>query len=72
MYSNILKRDWNLLFNEFRERWPDITQADLDYIDADRDKLIQVVSKRRHVTEPVARRDVEEFLTRLKPLRKFA
>jgi phage terminase Nu1 subunit (DNA packaging protein) len=72
MEPNILKRKWKILFNELKERWPDLTQSDIDYINGDQRKLVQVVQARRHVAAEEAARDVEEFLQRLDPRKTVA
>jgi hypothetical protein len=66
MNRNILKHGWYVIQNELNERWPALTQSDLKYIFADRDKLIAVVQKRTHVSQEKAARDVTEFLDHLK------
>ena len=65
MESNLLKKHWFAIFNELKERWPDLTQTDLDYIFGDKEKLVAVVEKRRHIPAAEASRDVEEFLNTL-------
>ncbi len=65
MESNLLKKHWFSLFNELKERWPDLTQSDLEYITGDKDRLIEVVQKRRHIFREEALADVTEFLGRL-------
>jgi len=65
MERNVLKRKWFILFNELKGRWPDLTQSDLDYIQADKNKLIETVRTRRHISEAEAARDVDEFLNSL-------
>ena len=65
MERNILKRKWHVLFNELKERWPDLTQSDVDFINGDKKKLIQVVQRRRHVSAAETVRDVEDFLSTL-------
>ncbi len=62
METNLLKKHWYSLFNELKERWPDLTQSDLDYIDGSEDKLVEVVQTRRHISAGEARQDVDEFL----------
>jgi len=65
MERNVLKRKWYVLFNELKERWPDFTQSDIDYINADKKRLIESVRRRRHLSETEAARDVEDFLNTL-------
>jgi hypothetical protein len=65
MERNVLKRKWYVLFNELKERWPDFTQSDIDYINADKKRLIEIVRRRRHLSETDAARDVEDFLNTL-------
>ncbi len=65
MERNLLKKHWYSLFNELKERWPDLTQSDLEYITGDKDKLVEVVQKRRHISREGASADVAEFLDKL-------
>jgi hypothetical protein len=72
MERNVLKRKWYVLFNELKERWPDLTQSDIDYINADKKKLIEIVRRRRHLSETEAARDVEDFLNTLDARQRVA
>ena len=65
MERNVLKKHWYVLFNDLKERWPDLTQSDVDYIRGDRRKLAEIVETRRHISPEEALRDVEEFLKTL-------
>jgi hypothetical protein len=62
---NILKHDWHVLQNELKQRWPEFTEADLQYIYGDHAKLVEVVQKRRHMSQELASLDVDEFLKTL-------
>ena len=72
MERNVLKRKWYVLFNELKERWPDLTQSDIDYITADKKRLIEIVRRRRHLSEAEAARDVEHFLNTLDARQRVA
>jgi hypothetical protein len=72
MEPNVLKRKWTVLFNELKERWPDLTQSDIDLIQGDKQKLIKVVQSRRHISDVEARRDVEGFLSTLDARQRVA
>jgi hypothetical protein len=72
MERNVLKRKWYVLFNELKERWPDFTQSDIDYINADKKRLIESVRRRRHLSETEAARDVEDFLNTLDARQRVA
>jgi hypothetical protein len=72
MNRNILKKSWFELSTELKERWPDLTQADLDYINGDEEKLVEVVLKRRHITEEEAREDVRFFISTQPPVQKLS
>jgi hypothetical protein len=67
MHRNILKKNWFTLMKELKERWPDMTQSDIDYISGHEDRLIEIVEKRRHISRTEAERDVSEFLDNLDP-----
>ncbi len=72
MESNLLNKHWYSLFNELKERWPDLTQSDLEYITGDKNKLVEVVQKRRHISREEALADVAEFLDKLDVHRRIA
>jgi hypothetical protein len=55
-----------------KERWPDFTQSDIDYINADKKRLIESVRRRRHLSETEAARDVEDFLNTLDARQRVA
>ena len=65
MERNVLKKKWYVLFNELKERWPDLTQSDTEYVNGDKKKLIEIVRRRRHFSDAEAARDVEDFLNTL-------
>jgi hypothetical protein len=63
--ENLLRKHWYGIFNELKERWPDLTQSDLEYIFGEKKKLVEVVKKRRHISAQKASLDVDEFVGRL-------
>jgi len=63
--ENLLKKHWYSIFNELKERWPDLTQSDVEYIYGDRTKLAEVLKKRRHVATGEVLRDIDEFVETL-------
>ena len=67
MERNLLKKHWFVMLNDLKERWPDMTQSDLEYITGDKKKLVEVVQKRKHIPAEEALRDVEEFLSTASP-----
>ena len=72
MSEDLLRKHWYSLFNELKERWPDLTQADLDYISGDIRKLIEVVQKRRHFSLEEAQFEVQDLLSRLQLRQRIA
>jgi hypothetical protein len=65
LYGEPFKKHWYAIFNELKERWPALTQSDLDYICGERKRLTAVVKKRRHIAAEEASRDVDEFVETL-------
>jgi hypothetical protein len=65
MKANILKKHWHELLNDLKERWPDLTQSDIDYISGDARKLLEIVQKRRHISTAAAQNDIDDFFGRL-------
>jgi len=72
MERNVLKKKWHVLFNELKQRWPDFTQSDIDYIEGDKARLIEIVRRRRHLPYDEAARDVEDFLNTLDARQRVA
>jgi len=72
MERNVLKKKWHVLFNELKERWPDFTQSDVEYINGDKTKLTEIVKMRRHISAEEAQREVDEFLNHLEIRPNFA
>jgi hypothetical protein len=70
--GNLLKEQWYERINDLKERWPDLTQSDIEYIEGDQTRLIEVVQKRRHIPREEALRDVTDFISRLKVRPKLA
>ncbi|HYR83730.1 MAG TPA: hypothetical protein VE422_06605 [Terriglobia bacterium] len=70
--GNLLKEQWYERMNDLRERWPDLTQSDVVYIEGDANRLIEVVQKRRHIPREEAIRDVNDFIDHLKVRLKLA
>ena len=68
----MLKKKWHVLFNELKERWPDLTQSDIHYIAANKERLIEIVEQRRHVSANEASRDVDEFLATVNTRQRIA
>ena len=69
---SVLKHNWNNIFRELKERWPSLSQADIEFIGGDMDKLIKTVQRRTHVTADVAALDVHQFLEHLNVTRNIA
>jgi phage terminase Nu1 subunit (DNA packaging protein) len=72
MSENFLKKHWYGLFNELKERWPELTQSDIDYISADIRKLVEVVQKREHISHAAAQDQVGDLLGRLQIHQRIA
>ena len=72
MERNVLKKKWHVLFNDLKERWPDLTQSDIDYIAGNKQRLIEIVELRRHVSEDEASRDVDEFVATVNTRKRIA
>ncbi len=65
MPTNTLKKHWLTLSKELKERWPDLTPTDFEYIDGFEDRLVDTVALRRHIPRLEAERDVQDFLEHL-------
>ncbi len=63
--ENLLKKHWYAIYNELKERWPDLTQSDLEYIFGEKKRLVEIVKRRRHISAQEASRDVDEFVATL-------
>jgi hypothetical protein len=72
MSEDLLRKHWYSLFNELKERWPDLTQSDLYYISGDMRKLIEVVQKRRHLSQEQAQAEIQDLMGRLQLRQRIA
>jgi hypothetical protein len=66
MNADKLRKHWHVLFNEMKERWPELTQSDIEFIHGDKGRLVEVVKIRRHVSANEALRDVDYFIDHTK------
>ena len=69
---NTLKRNWDYLLNDLKERYPDLTDSDFKYISGREERLIEIVGLRRHISADEAKRDVRDFLNGVNPRRRPA
>jgi hypothetical protein len=72
MSEDLLRKHWYSLFNELKERWPDLTQSDLYYISGDMRKLIEVIEKRRHLSHEEAQAEIQDLMGRLQLRQRIA
>ena len=72
MDTSSLKKLWNSIHRELQERWPGLTHGDLEYINGDRDKLIETIQKREHLSAEDAAKEVQDFLQRVSMKRNIA
>ena len=72
MDISFLKKTWNGIQREVHERWPSFTQSDMEYINGDKGRLIEVVCNREHISMEDASSDVQDFIDRLSVTRNIA
>ena len=72
MDTSLLKKLWNSLDRELQERWSGLTQADMEYIYGDKQKLIEVIQKRERLSAEDAAEEVQAFLEHLSIKRNIA
>ena len=72
MDTSFLKKLWNSIHRELQETWPGLTQADIDYIYGDKERLIEVIQKRERLSPHDAAQEVQDFLEHLSMTRNIA
>jgi hypothetical protein len=72
MDISFLKKTWNSIHREVNERWPTITQGDMEYIGGDKNRLIEVVCNREQLSLEDGTSEVQDFIDRLRVTRNIA
>lgn len=65
MNKNTLKGQWSQVKGKVKEKWGDLTDNDLTYIDGKRDQLVGRVQERYGLAQEEAERQVSAFETDL-------
>lgn len=65
MNKNTLKGQWSQVKGKVKEKWGDLTDNDLTYIDGKRDQLVGRVQERYGLAQEEAERQVSDFETDL-------
>ena len=56
-----IKGDWNILKGKLKQKWGDLTDDDLDFVEGKEDELIGRIQKRTGVERERIERELEEF-----------
>lgn len=72
MNRHVLKKKWNHILNDVKERWGNLSQDDLDRIAGDYDLLVSSIGRRYHLTRNLAKGEVHEFLNKLDVRQRLA
>ncbi len=62
MENDILSRDWDLIRSQVRERWPALSEDDLETIDGGRDILMALLQEKYGYACERAEYEIERFL----------
>lgn len=61
MNKNTLKGEWNQMKGSVKQKWGELTDDDLDYIEGSRDKLVGRLQERYGHAQDQAERDVDDW-----------
>ncbi|GAA0307656.1 CsbD family protein [Psychrobacter aestuarii] len=61
MNENTLKGEWNQMKGSVKQKWGELTNDDLDYIEGSRDKLVGRLQERYGHAQDQAERDVDDW-----------
>ncbi len=56
-----IKGDWNILKGKLKQKWADLTDDDLDYVDGKKDELIGRIQKRTGQERELIEKEFEDF-----------
>lgn len=56
-----LKGNWNIAKGKLKQRWGDLTDDDLDYVDGKKDELIGRIQKRTGETREAVEKTLAEY-----------
>jgi uncharacterized protein YjbJ (UPF0337 family) len=59
---NEIKTNWTTFEPKIRNRWSKLTNEDLKAVHGDQTRLMEKLETRYHFTEPVAKKEIAEFL----------
>ena len=65
MNKNTLQGQWSLIKGKVKEKWGDLTDNDLAFIDGKRDQLVGRIQERYGLAQEEAERQVSSFETTL-------
>ena len=63
MNKNTLKGEWNQMKGSAKQKWGELTDDDLDYIEGSRDKLVGRLQERYGHAQDQAEREVDDWRT---------
>lgn len=56
-----IKGDWNIFKGKLKQKWADLTDDDLDFVDGKKDELIGRIQKRTGQEREQIEKELEEF-----------
>lgn len=65
MNKDFLQNTWKQFRGQVKQRWGQLTDADLDMIAGHRDKLISKIQERYGYTRERAEREADKFITEI-------
>jgi uncharacterized protein YjbJ (UPF0337 family) len=60
MNSLELKGNWNIMKGKLKQKWADLTDDDLDYVEGQRDELVGRIQKRTGQTKEAVEQALHE------------
>jgi len=61
MNSLLIKGDWNILKGKLKQKWADLTDDDLQYIEGKQDELIGRIQKRTGESKEAIEKELKTY-----------
>lgn len=55
-----LKGDWNIIKGKLKQKWGDLTDDDLDYVEGQKDELVGRIQKRTGQTREAVEKELND------------
>lgn len=61
--ENLLEGKWNQLKGQFKQKWGEFTDDELDQLEGNREELIGIIQEKYDLSEEEAAKEVDHFVS---------